>query len=321
MARISSGIASLPRSWSRLAVRMRSSSPCGRSIARASASGRLGDQRGRLAGPGRASGERREERLLRRGHRRAADVERGRAGLGTDRRAADRVLVAGLAEDVDLVPAERLGGVERRVGVADERVRAQHVAQAAGDTRGERDGDARRRPSSRIGRPGHRPPQLLGQRAPPRRRRSPAARPGTPRRRTGPTMSTPRTLSASRWATCRSTTSPAAWPCVSLRRLKWSRSTMTTESGPSIPGRPGELLVHARQARPGGWRCRSAGSTVASRHVSATRSASVLERTRAGADRRSVRLPRRTSAASLPAVASRSASDASAVVLAAHDEC
>ena len=53
-ARMSSGIASLPRSWSRLAVRIRSSSPLGRSDGPPERHGGLGDHRRRLAGPGRS---------------------------------------------------------------------------------------------------------------------------------------------------------------------------------------------------------------------------------------------------------------------------
>ena len=153
-----------------------------------------------------------------------------RAGLGADRRAADRVLVAGLAEHVDLVATERLGGVQRGVGVAHQRVEPQHVARPAGHAGGQGDRDDARRQAA--GRRCRRRCGAASRPATPRRPRpSPAGRPGTPRRRTGRRGPRRARCSARSCATCRSTTSPAAWPWVSLRRLKWSRSTRITDSG------------------------------------------------------------------------------------------
>ena len=47
--------------------------------------------------------------------------------------------LAGLAEDVDLVPPQRLGGIERRVGVPDQHVGLEELAVAAGHPGGEGD--------------------------------------------------------------------------------------------------------------------------------------------------------------------------------------
>ena len=83
MARISSGMASLPRSWSRLAVRIRSSSPSGRSIARASATDASAISVEGLPAHDGLAGERPQERVLGGGHRLATHVERPVARLGS----------------------------------------------------------------------------------------------------------------------------------------------------------------------------------------------------------------------------------------------
>ena len=111
----------------------------GRSTARASATDASAIIVDGLPAHASRPGERGEQRVLRGVHGGPADVERPRARLGADRRPADRALVAGLAEHVDLVAAERLRRVQRGVGVADQRVEAQHLALAAGDAGGQRD--------------------------------------------------------------------------------------------------------------------------------------------------------------------------------------
>ena len=99
----------------------------------------LRDQRGRPAGPRRALGEGGDQRLLRGTHRGPSDVQRLVARGGRDRRPADRVLVARLAEHEHLVAAQRLRGVQGGVGVAHQRVEPQNLAHAARDTRRHRD--------------------------------------------------------------------------------------------------------------------------------------------------------------------------------------
>ena len=68
-----------------------------------------------------------------------------------------------------------------------------------------------------------------------RRRRSSsrAARRRTPRRRTGRRCRPRESDLCTRCASSRSTSSPRAWPCRSLTRLKWSRSSISTASGRS----------------------------------------------------------------------------------------
>ena len=113
-------------------MRIRSSSPSGRSMARAmatEASAIIVD--GLPAHAGRPASVAISASWAA-SHRRLADVDRADARLGGDRRPADRAVVAGLAEHVDLVAAERLGRVQRGVGVADQRVEPEHVALAAG---------------------------------------------------------------------------------------------------------------------------------------------------------------------------------------------
>ncbi len=99
-----------------------------------------------------------------------------------------------------------------------------------------------------------------------------------------PAVSIARTLAASSDPTWRSTWSPALWPWESLRRLKWSRSTRITDSG-----------WRKRVARASSWSTRSrtawrlaipvSGSIVASRQVSATRSARAWKAARSRSSR------------------------------------
>ena len=80
-----------------------------------------------------------------RGQDRLAGGEADLLGPGAagrrDGRAQDARVVLGLGEDVGLVAPERLGRVHRGVGVADEGVRAEALALAAGDA--DRDAHAR----------------------------------------------------------------------------------------------------------------------------------------------------------------------------------
>ncbi len=182
----------------------------------------------------------RAERLV------AADAAGGQLEHGLED-GADRA-VAAAQQRLDLaalVGARRAGGeVGARSGGSGGGRRAwrrtgrRRRARAARRPPARRAGRSRRRPSDSSRR---RPTSTSASAARARSAASAAASPPTPGRTSTnsspprrPTASPARTTERSLAAAAASALSPSAWPCESLMRLKWSRSTTATLSGAPV---------------------------------------------------------------------------------------
>ena len=161
-----------------------------------------------------------------------------------------------VVDDAAVAP-EPLGGVERAVGGAHELGGVARLGPAAGRPR------PTRRPGTGRSRTG-RAPAAAGA----RRRRAPRASPApgstsansSPPSRVG-TSATPLTVRSTS-AKRRSTSSPASWPSESLTRLKWSRSSTSSDSSPAEPSAsrlasmPGSKPRRLRSPVSGSWAAR-----------------------------------------------------------------
>ncbi len=140
-SRTSSGRASLPTSWRRAAIRSRSSSRFRQAEAASHEDGERGDPGRGLAAVVGVGDERLDERPLGGGPCQPPDLDRAGAPLGRDGGPRDPGVLVRLLEEVDLVAAEGLRRVHRRVRVADERLDAQGAPDTDRHPDGDRDAD------------------------------------------------------------------------------------------------------------------------------------------------------------------------------------